>query len=154
MIEVMDIRQICHIMIEIAMKITSVRLMHQRSMIIKKRKMMVSALFCCNLEVPFSSFSIQYVYFLIDLSDVEHETNTPLLQSSGNSIVVDLDTRQAALNYSTLSAAAAVNNSSQNNSDPNLSSTETLLRNIQGLLKVAADNARQQERQISYEKGE
>lgn len=32
-------------------------------------------------------------------------------------------------------------------------STETLLRNIQGLLKVAADNARQQERQISYEKG-
>lgn len=35
-----------------------------------------------------------------------------------------------------------------------LSSTETLLRNIQSLLKVAADNARQQERQISYEKGE
>lgn len=34
------------------------------------------------------------------------------------------------------------------------SSTETLLRNIQSLLKVAADNARQQERQISYEKGE
>ena len=33
------------------------------------------------------------------------------------------------------------------------SSTETLLRNIQSLLKVAADNARQQERQISYEKG-
>lgn len=35
----------------------------------------------------------------------------------------------------------------------NLSSTETLLRNIQSLLTVAADNARQQERQISYEKG-
>ncbi|KAI5636146.1 hypothetical protein NE865_11126 [Phthorimaea operculella] len=35
-----------------------------------------------------------------------------------------------------------------------VSSTETLLRNIQGLLKVAADNARQQERQISYEKAE
>ncbi|XP_053958991.1 uncharacterized protein LOC128863714 isoform X4 [Anastrepha ludens] len=34
------------------------------------------------------------------------------------------------------------------------SSTETLLRNIQSLLKVAADNARQQERQISYEKAE
>ncbi|GFS40648.1 dachshund 1 [Trichonephila inaurata madagascariensis] len=33
------------------------------------------------------------------------------------------------------------------------SSMETLLRNIQGLLKVAADNARQQERQISLEKG-
>lgn len=38
--------------------------------------------------------------------------------------------------------------------DPGLpSSTETLLRNIQSLLKVAADNARQQERQITYEKG-
>ncbi|CAH2231020.1 jg3465 [Pararge aegeria aegeria] len=36
--------------------------------------------------------------------------------------------------------------------DTLVSSTETLLRNIQGLLKVAADNARQQERQISYEK--
>lgn len=35
-----------------------------------------------------------------------------------------------------------------------VSSIETLLRNIQGLLKVAADNARQQERQISIEKGE
>ncbi|EDW11660.2 uncharacterized protein Dmoj_GI13824 [Drosophila mojavensis] len=34
------------------------------------------------------------------------------------------------------------------------SSTETLLRNIQSLLKVAADNARQQERQLSYEKAE
>lgn len=38
--------------------------------------------------------------------------------------------------------------------DQNLSSTETLLRNIQSLLTVAADNARQQERQITYEKGE
>ncbi|XP_045447358.1 dachshund homolog 2 [Melitaea cinxia] len=38
--------------------------------------------------------------------------------------------------------------------DTLVSSTETLLRNIQGLLKVAADNARQQERQISYEKAE
>ena len=64
-----------------------------------------------------------------------------------------MDSRQSALNYSTL-AAAAVNNAVQNPSDPNLSSTETLLRNIQGLLKVAADNARQQERQITYEKGE
>lgn len=56
---------------------------------------------------------------------------------------------QAALNYSTLAAVAA-NGPTQ---DPSLSSTETLLRNIQGLLKVAADNARQQERQINYEKG-
>uniref|UniRef100_A0A1B0FLP5 Dachshund n=1 Tax=Glossina morsitans morsitans TaxID=37546 RepID=A0A1B0FLP5_GLOMM len=39
--------------------------------------------------------------------------------------------------------------------DPGVpSSTETLLRNIQSLLKVAADNARQQERQITYEKAE
>ncbi|NP_001310758.1 dachshund homolog 1-like [Parasteatoda tepidariorum] len=35
-----------------------------------------------------------------------------------------------------------------------VSSIETLLRNIQGLLKVAADNARQQERQINIEKAE
>lgn len=66
---------------------------------------------------------------------------------------------QQALNYSTL--ASAVVATSGNGSvgsplgpqDPSLSSTETLLRNIQGLLKVAADNARQQERQINYEKG-
>lgn len=61
------------------------------------------------------------------------------------------DSQQAALNYSTLaSAVASANGPSQ---DPSISSTETLLRNIQGLLKVAADNARQQERQINYEKG-
>lgn len=35
-----------------------------------------------------------------------------------------------------------------------LPSTETLLRNIQSLVKVAADNARRQERQISHQKGE
>ncbi|KOX75325.1 Dachshund like protein 1 [Melipona quadrifasciata] len=57
-----------------------------------------------------------------------------------------------ALNYSQIaSAAVAV---SQGGQDPSVSSTETLLRNIQGLLKVAADNARQQERQINYEKGQ
>jgi hypothetical protein len=62
-----------------------------------------------------------------------------------------LDPRQQALNYSTLAAAAAAG--VPNGQDPSLSSTETLLRNIQGLLKVAADNARQQERQINFEKG-
>lgn len=41
-----------------------------------------------------------------------------------------------------------------NSSPSGLSSTETLLRNIQSLLTVAADNARQQERQINYEKSE
>ena len=35
-----------------------------------------------------------------------------------------------------------------------LGSTENLLRNLQGLLKVAAENARQQDRQANYEKGE
>jgi len=34
-----------------------------------------------------------------------------------------------------------------------ISSTENLLRNIQGLLKVAAENAKQQERRITLEKG-
>uniref|UniRef100_A0AAR5QGR6 Uncharacterized protein n=2 Tax=Dendroctonus ponderosae TaxID=77166 RepID=A0AAR5QGR6_DENPD len=61
------------------------------------------------------------------------------------------DSQQAALNYSTLASAVASANGPL--PDPGISSTETLLRNIQGLLKVAADNARQQERQINYEKG-
>ena len=40
------------------------------------------------------------------------------------------------------------------NSDASaISSVETLLMNIQGLLKVAAENARHRERQINYEKG-
>ena len=37
---------------------------------------------------------------------------------------------------------------------PGLSSVETLLLNIQGLLKVAAENARHREQQNNYEKGE
>lgn len=57
-----------------------------------------------------------------------------------------------ALNYSALASAAGTVTPSS--TDTNLNSTETLLRNIQGLLKVAADNARQQERQINYEKAE
>lgn len=83
-----------------------------------------------------------------DISDTERPITTPPPTSSA-----ELDSRQQALNYSTLAAAAAANvpNGGQ---DSSLSSTETLLRNIQGLLKVAADNARQQERQISFEKGE
>ncbi|XP_066285993.1 dachshund homolog 1-like isoform X5 [Branchiostoma lanceolatum] len=36
----------------------------------------------------------------------------------------------------------------------NISSTETILTNIMGLIKVAADNARQQEKQFNMEKGE
>lgn len=82
-----------------------------------------------------------------DISDTERPITTPPPTSNA-----ELESRQQALNYSTLAAAAAANvpNGGQ---DSSLSSTETLLRNIQGLLKVAADNARQQERQISFEKG-
>ncbi|XP_073979610.1 uncharacterized protein isoform X3 [Rhodnius prolixus] len=58
-----------------------------------------------------------------------------------------------ALNYSAALGAAGAGPTAPT-SDPTISSTETLLRNIQGLLKVAADNARQQERQINYEKAE
>ncbi|XP_023702947.1 dachshund homolog 2 isoform X2 [Cryptotermes secundus] len=67
---------------------------------------------------------------------------------------------QHAINYSTLASAAAAAGAVASGVgvgvgvDPSISSTETLLRNIQGLLKVAADNARQQERQINYEKTE
>lgn len=50
-------------------------------------------------------------------------------------------------------AASSVKTSVSEQEQQSLSSTETLLRNIQSLLTVAADNARQQERQISYEKG-
>lgn len=70
------------------------------------------------------------------------------------------DSHQQAINYSSLAATAAavaaggVKSSVPGPEQQNLSSTETLLRNIQSLLTVAADNARQQERQISYEKGE
>lgn len=42
----------------------------------------------------------------------------------------------------------------QNGEIPNISSIETLLLNIQGLLKVAAENARHHERQLSIEKTE
>ncbi|XP_050464600.1 dachshund homolog 2 isoform X6 [Cataglyphis hispanica] len=78
-----------------------------------------------------------------DLSDVPE--NLPLPAPGSES-------PPQALNYSQIaSAAVAVSQSAQ---DPSVSSTETLLRNIQGLLKVAADNARQQERQINYEKAE
>ncbi|XP_025152379.1 dachshund homolog 2 [Harpegnathos saltator] len=77
-----------------------------------------------------------------DLSDVPE--NLPLPAPGSES--------PQALNYSQIaSAAVAVSQGAQ---DPSVSSTETLLRNIQGLLKVAADNARQQERQINYEKAE
>ena len=58
-------------------------------------------------------------------------------------------TAAAAFNYSAFLNAASVGDSSS----VMLSSTENLLRNIQSLLKVAAENARQQDRQANYEKG-
>uniref|UniRef100_A0A336LKM6 CSON011449 protein n=1 Tax=Culicoides sonorensis TaxID=179676 RepID=A0A336LKM6_CULSO len=94
-----------------------------------------------------SEVEMRHVHKDEDISDAEHETATPSLTS--NAAIAELENRHSALNFSQLA-----NNSVQNTSDPNCSSTETLLRNIQGLLKVAADNARQQERQISYEKAE
>lgn len=61
------------------------------------------------------------------------------------------DPQQTALNYSTIGSGLPSANGP--GPDSTISSTETLLRNIQGLLKVAAENARQHERQINYEKG-
>ncbi|XP_016838371.2 dachshund homolog 2 isoform X2 [Nasonia vitripennis] len=79
-----------------------------------------------------------------DMSDVPE--NLPLAAPGSES--------PQALNYSQI-ASAAVAVSQAGGQDPSsVSSTETLLRNIQGLLKVAADNARQQEKQINYEKAE
>lgn len=73
--------------------------------------------------------------------------------------VPNSDSHQQAINYTSLAATAAavaasgVKSNVSEQEQQSLSSTETLLRNIQSLLTVAADNARQQERQISYEKG-
>lgn len=60
------------------------------------------------------------------------------------------DQHPQALNYSNIAISTPPNVQEQ---EQNLSSTETLLRNIQNLIKVATENARQEERQMSYEKG-
>lgn len=102
--------------------------------------------FVLQRDMQTNSFRLFFHFDSTDISDTERPITTPPPTSN-----VEMDSRQQALNYSTLAAAAAANvpNGAQ---DSSLSSTETLLRNIQGLLKVAADNARQQERQISFEK--
>ncbi|XP_050082126.1 dachshund homolog 2 isoform X1 [Anopheles aquasalis] len=89
-----------------------------------------------------------------DISDCERDIGSPVPVSGPCPVVPqDLEAARAqALNYSSL--AVAVGAGVPPGQDPSISSTETLLRNIQGLLKVAADNARQQERQTSYEKAE
>lgn len=119
-----------------------------------------------------------HLHLFSDLSDVdENETPMPLAlgpprpssvgpHQSPSPAPEDSDEsggQQAALNYSSVGAGNIsipssvagrdVSGSAQQDSGAGACSTETLLRNIQGLLKVAADNARQQERQISYEKG-
>lgn len=75
-----------------------------------------------------------FVFPPVDLSDCPDVTST----ANG-----DRSVNHQALSYSALLGENSAG----------VSSIETLLRNIQGLLKVAADNARQQERQINYEKG-
>lgn len=103
-----------------------------------------------------------------DISDCERDISSPVpatvpvsQEMHGNRDQQQQQQQQAALNYTSLAAASAaaavaVGGGVPSAQDPSQvhSSTETLLRNIQGLLKVAADNARQQERQTSYEKGE
>ncbi|EAA12857.4 AGAP007935-PA, partial [Anopheles gambiae str. PEST] len=87
-----------------------------------------------------------------DISDCDRDLHSPV--PAVMPVPPDMEAhRQQALNYSSLAASVAVG-AVPTGQDPSISSTETLLRNIQGLLKVAADNARQQERQTSYEKAE
>ncbi|XP_052868903.1 dachshund homolog 2 [Anopheles cruzii] len=90
-----------------------------------------------------------------DISDCERDISSPVPVSGPGGVggPQDLESRAQALNYSSL-AAVAVGGVPPGQDPTIISSTETLLRNIQGLLKVAADNARQQERQTSYEKAE
>uniref|UniRef100_A0A182J914 Ski_Sno domain-containing protein n=1 Tax=Anopheles atroparvus TaxID=41427 RepID=A0A182J914_ANOAO len=90
-----------------------------------------------------------------DISDCERDMHSPVPATVPIPVPQDIEAhRQQALNYSSLAASVAVGAAVATGQDPSISSTETLLRNIQGLLKVAADNARQQERQTSYEKAE
>jgi hypothetical protein len=90
----------------------------------------------------------------VELSDAADLNASVAGSDGGRAVSGGLSHQQAAaLNYSTLVGAAAAAAGGVVDPGSNISSTETLLRNIQGLLKVAADNARQQERQINYEKG-
>uniref|UniRef100_T1J4P8 Uncharacterized protein n=1 Tax=Strigamia maritima TaxID=126957 RepID=T1J4P8_STRMM len=77
-----------------------------------------------------------------DLSQLNELSDCPDVTSTANG---DRTTSAQNLTYASLLGG---------DGSSGISSTETLLRNIQGLLKVAADNARQQERQINYEKAE
>lgn len=105
----------------------------------------------CKEKIQLENLKRFVVFTLSDLSDSERD-NAPLPPPPPTS-VSNSESHQQAINYSQLAATAATVKSSVSEPDQSISSTETLLRNIQSLLTVAADNARQQERQISYEKG-
>ena len=62
-----------------------------------------------------------------------------------DSISSEVDAKESA-------AVSELTSQLQNGEFPSISSIETLLLNIQGLLKVAMENARRQERQLTYEK--
>ena len=108
---------------------------------------------CCNIPplVRLIQFKLWPLWLAGELSDAPEIGGLNSAPGSDS---------QHAINYSTLASAAAAAGAVAPgvgvgvSVDPSISSTETLLRNIQGLLKVAADNARQQERQINYEKSE
>ncbi|XP_077286657.1 dachshund family transcription factor isoform X2 [Arctopsyche grandis] len=83
----------------------------------------------------------------------DHDTPYNDLSDGERDLGVGSPSPSQALNYSALGVGGVAPGVGVT-PDAGVCSTETLLRNIQGLLKVAADNARQQERQISYEKAE
>lgn len=86
----------------------------------------------------------ELTHLISEMSDVPE--NLPLAAPGSES--------PQALNYSQIASAAVAVSQAGGQEAGSVPSTETLLRNIQGLLKVAADNARQQEKQINYEKGQ
>lgn len=111
----------------------------------------------CFVFVPLNQQTPPTTTTSLDLSDNERDN----VAQAPSSQVPNSESHQQAINYTSLAATAAAvaasggvkSNVSEQEQQQSLSSTETLLRNIQSLLTVAADNARQQERQISYEKG-
>lgn len=117
---------------------------------------------CLPIFCFFPSYSTSYfsrpLVPNIDLSDND-ENDSTAIPSSVQTSVANSESHQQAMQSYTLAAQAAavaasgVKSTVSEQEQQSLSSTETLLRNIQSLLTVAADNARQQERQISYEKG-
>ncbi|KAK3099652.1 hypothetical protein FSP39_007548 [Pinctada imbricata] len=67
--------------------------------------------------------------------------------AGSDSINSDIDNKD-------IPSSSDLHNQVQNGDFPNISSIESLLLNIQGMLKLAMENARRQERQLTYEKTE